>query len=436
MASQQTQVDGLLPHNCATVWQQLYDLRRDWHPLVEQQQWQLGPSGQVQLQFTTEDGSHYCEQRTFLSHSKHWLGYRMVSGIAGIDAYSGWVELQQQAQACHISWQAKVTAEHTLARRIADASKPILQAGIDALDKAQALTIDGTPDVPLLSPLPISKETLPGTPDLQVHCCNIQPQPKVLLVFLHGIGGAGSNWHHQLARLGHLIPSVALDLRGYGGSQLGPKNTQINDYHQDILRLKQHYGAEKLILCGLSYGAWIATSFACLHSHIMQGLIVSGGCTGMSEATEAERQAFLQSRQVPLSRGQTPADFAASVVALICGSQATAEQKQLLQQSMAAIPADTYADALQCFCSPPERLAFNHLRCPILLMTGDEDKLASEEEITSLALRLHNLTLVDQGPAWVQLEILANCGHVCNILQAEAYTQHLVNFVSTCIESC
>ena len=58
----------------------------------------------------------------------------------------------------------------------------------------------------------------------------------------------------------------------------------MDGYCADILRVAKVLGARRLVLVGLSYGAWIATSFAMRHSDTLAGLVLSGGCTGMSEA--------------------------------------------------------------------------------------------------------------------------------------------------------
>ena len=59
------------------------------------------------------------------------------------------------------------------------------------------------------------------------------------------------------------------------------------------------------------------------HRDKLAGLILSGGCTGMSEAGPEEREAFRLSREVPLDAGQTPKDFAPAVVNIIAGPNAS-----------------------------------------------------------------------------------------------------------------
>ena len=65
---------------------------------------------------------------------------------------------------------------------------------------------------------------------------------------------------------------------------MGFRQSTIDDYCEDILRVMAAFNADKIILCGLSYGSWIVTSFAMRRPDKLAGLVLSGGCAGMSEA--------------------------------------------------------------------------------------------------------------------------------------------------------
>ena len=246
-----------------------------------------------------------------------------------------------------------------------------------------------------------------------------------LCLFLHGIGGARGNWLPQVKAAGGVMHAAALDLRGYGGSALGGAPSTVDDYCNDILRVRDALGADRLVLVGLSYGAWIATSFAMRHPGLLAGLVLSGGCTGMSEAGIEERERFRESRRVPLDAGQTPADFAPSVVKVLAGPNASEAVREQLLASMAAIPSPTYRDALDCFTDPPERFDFSRLAMPVLMMTGEYDRLAPPAEIRGVADRIHALSPAPD----IRYEVIADAGHVCNVEQPGTYNRILLDFL-------
>jgi pimeloyl-ACP methyl ester carboxylesterase len=158
---------------------------------------------------------------------------------------------------------------------------------------------------------------------------------------------------------------------------------------------------------------------------MLAGLVLSGGCTGMSEAGPDEREAFRVSREVPLNAGQVPADFAPAVVKVLAGPNATDATRQALLASMAAIPASTYRDALVCFTNPLERFDFARLTMPVLMMTGEHDRLAPPAEIRGVAGRIW-----DSAPQPdVRFEVIGDAGHVCNVEQPDAYSRTLIDFL-------
>ena len=219
--------------------------------------------------------------------------------------------------------------------------------------------------------------------------------------------------------------AAALDLRGYGDSSLGARQSTVDDYCADILRVAQKLGAKRLVLVGLSYGSWIATSFAMRHPEMLDALVLSGGCTGMSEAGPDEREAFRVSREVPLDAGQAPADFAPAVVKVLASPGASEAVRQRLHDSMAAIPAATYRDALRCFTNPLERFDFSRLTMPVLMMTGEHDRLAPPPEIRGVAGRIWDMAPQPD----VRFEVIAGAGHVCNVEAPEAYNGPLLDLL-------
>jgi pimeloyl-ACP methyl ester carboxylesterase len=93
--------------------------------------------------------------------------------------------------------------------------------------------------------------------------------------------------------------------------------------------------------------------------------------------------------------------------------------------SMAAIPSATYRDALTCFTNPPERFDFSRLSMPVLMMTGEFDRLASPGEIRGVAGRIHDAVPM----ADVRYETIPDAGHVCNVEQPEIYNRILLELL-------
>lgn len=398
-----------------------------WHPAVATMEAERGADGALVRAFTVQgEETVYRERLCYRSDSDRELAYRHLQGIAGVDDYAARLSVTADGQGGSvITMSATLTAPMPRAAQIAAGTTAIFEAGIAAL-AAQAETGGRADMAPVVGPdpVPVVTEFIDGAPRLAVSVTPDRPGP--LCLFLHGIGGHRSNWDAQLPVAAGHMRAAALDLRGYGDSALGPEQSCVDDYCADILRIRAAFGNRKLVLCGLSYGAWIATSFAMRHPDMLAGLVLAGGCTGMSEAEPETRAAFRDSRTAPMDAGQTPADFAPDVVQVIAGPQASDAVRDTLRRSMAMIPVATYRDAVTCFTSPGERFDFARLTMPVLVMTGEHDRLAPPGEIRSVAQRI-----CDSEPqSDVRFEELAGAGHVCNLEAPEMFNRTLSDFLA------
>jgi pimeloyl-ACP methyl ester carboxylesterase len=411
-------------HSAEQVWTLLRGFLWDWHPAIATMQAQRSDQGALIRAFKVQSEDRlYREQLTYFSDSARRLSYRHLEGIAGAQRYEAQVSVTPTDTGCCIEMRADIWATGTRANEIAEGTQVIFDSTIAALDMAVA-TVPARVTVPSVAPQTnIQHHTSEGAPRLAL--TTTPSQRGSLCLFLHGIGGARSNWKNQLPVTATHMRAAALDLRGYGDSALGPDQSTVDDYCNDILRVMAEFGTDKLVLCGLSYGAWIATSFAMRHPDKLAGLILSGGCTGMSEASEAARDGFRNAREGPLDAGQTPADFAPEVVGMLCAPGATDAVREELRVSMAQIPVATYRDALGCFTNPQEVFDFSKLTMPILMITGEHDRLAPPSEISQVAERIHNGAALPD----VRFEVLRGAGHVCNVEDPAAYNALLADFL-------
>lgn len=469
MAREMVQVRRLVPLAPDAVWAVVRDFCGTWHPWIATMAKERGPQGEIVRAFTVQgEATTYREQQTYASDSDRVLGYTHLEGIRDCEAYDARITVTPvEAGGSVIGWTATIRAPAARLAGICEGTKAVFEAGIAALATAKApdarpadhpgpapvetLIFDDLPRLALtvtlapppqpsptggeggarneaLRPLPGAAGPLPplwGRAGVGGHAGDAHHAPDTLCLFLHGIGGDRTNWLPQLQAVGSIMPAAALDLRGYGDSTLGPRQSTVDDYCADILRVAEKLGAKRLVLVGLSYGSWIATSFAMRHPEMLAGLVLSGGCTGMSEAGPDEREAFRVSREVPMNAGQVPADFAPTVVKVLAGPDATEDTRRALYDSMAAIPAATYRDALNCFTNPLERFDFARLTIPVLMMTGEHDRLAPPAEIRAVAGRIWDAAARPD----VRFEVIPGAGHVCNVEKPELYNRHLLDFL-------
>ena len=408
------------------IWGVVGDFSEPWHPAIDRMWSEQDSRGSQIRAFTVEGGATvYREQLSYFSDSERTYSYSHLEGISGIDAYSASLSVTEGMEGGSlVTMTASITADQTRAVEAAVGTKMIFDMGLAALAQLPKQSTSLSTGPVGFCDSETKQMILSGNPRLALEMTPKKPGP--LCLFLHGIGGRCSNWSPQMVVAGSVMQAAALDLRGYGESSLGSDQSTVEDYCSDILRVREALGVDKLVLCGLSYGAWIATSFAMRYPNLLSGLVLSGGCTGMSEASLKEREAFQASREVPINKGLTPAKFAPDVVEVLAGPKASADTRELLLKSMAAIPTETYRDALTCFARPTEQFEFSKLTMPVLLMTGEFDRLAPPQEIKDIASRIFEQ--VSQPD--VRFEIIDVAGHVCNVENPDLYNRHLRNFLN------
>ena len=116
----------------------------------------------------------------------------------------------------------------------------------------------------------------------------VKSRPTTPVLFLHGLDSSSHTWRHILSDLEALerpIPSVALDLRGCGYSDLGdPKDfnpdSLVEDIHEFVSSSNsgheyfQRHNSQKFVLCGHSMGGRIAMSYAAKYPEDIAALII------------------------------------------------------------------------------------------------------------------------------------------------------------------
>jgi pimeloyl-ACP methyl ester carboxylesterase len=98
-----------------------------------------------------------------------------------------------------------------------------------------------------------------------------QDPPLVLL--LHGFPEFWWSWRHQLPALaGHGYRAVAMDLRGYGGSDKPPRGYDPVTLARDVVGVVKALGARRAVVVGQGWGGYVGWTAATLHPANVQGL--------------------------------------------------------------------------------------------------------------------------------------------------------------------
>ena len=120
------------------------------------------------------------------------------------------------------------------------------------------------------------------------------------LLFLHGNGSSGLNWHQQIDFFRDRYRVIAYDSINHGHSGNSPRNEPEPDRVDELEAVLAALGIERPILCGHSMGGSTVVRWACRHPSSAAALVVSGSGvarsgSGAPRAAEPlpESEAFL-----------------------------------------------------------------------------------------------------------------------------------------------
>jgi 3-oxoadipate enol-lactonase len=259
----------------------------------------------------------------------------------------------------------------------------------------------------------------------------IAPAPRIavehmgsgpLVVFLHGIGGNRTNWRDQLPRFSRHFHAVAWDARGYGLSDDYEGPLSYDDFCSDLIRLLDHFKAEKAHLVGLSMGGFIAQDFYGHYPNRVATMVLADTRPGWEQAFDpAAREEFLRLRLKPLQEGRTVAEMAPAVARSLMGASAGEEIFERLVESMAALHKESYMKSVVARGLWKPVLDPKSVAVPTLVVVGTEDRLTPPPMARAIAAAIPGARLAEIPAA----------GHLSNIEQPAAFNEIVLGFLTT-----
>ena len=105
------------------------------------------------------------------------------------------------------------------------------------------------------------------------HVAECGPLDGRLVLLLHGFPEMWWAWRHQLPALASAgYRAVAMDLRGYGGSDKTPRGYDPVTLAQDVSGVAKSLGGRRAVLVGHGWGGYVAWATTVLHSRVVAAL--------------------------------------------------------------------------------------------------------------------------------------------------------------------
>ena len=125
------------------------------------------------------------------------------------------------------------------------------------------------------------------------------------LILIHGLNGDLTGWVLVMAELSKYYRTLALDVRGHGGTSKPDRLYSIKGFSEDFYEFMNQLKVPKAHILGLSMGGAIAQQFALDHPEMIRSLVL---VSTFSYVDEKAHGAFTRLRQTLKERGY-PAFF-------------------------------------------------------------------------------------------------------------------------------
>lgn len=250
----------------------------------------------------------------------------------------------------------------------------------------------------------------------------LHPDSQQWVTFVHGAGGSSSIWYKQVKEFKLHFNVLLIDLRGHGKSQEMFERYFSNEYNfenisRDVLDVLDHLKIQQTHFVGISLGTILMRNICELAPDRVKSLIMGGAVTrlnvrskllvGLGNATKRFipymwLYKFFAWIIMPRKRNQESRILFANQAKKLC-------QKEFVRWFNLTYKLNPL---LRYFNE-------NDTRLPTLYLMGDEDYMFLPQVMQ--LVRKHTTSV---------LEVIPDCGHVCNVEQPEVFNKSAIRFIS------
>jgi pimeloyl-ACP methyl ester carboxylesterase len=206
------------------------------------------------------------------------------------------------------------------------------------------------------------------------------------LLFIHGLSGCWQNWLENIPFFAREHRVLAVDLPGFGQSEMPEKAISISGYADTIDALMTELDIETAQIIGNSMGGFIGAETAIRHSDRVERLVLVAAAGLSIEHVRTERKKGLRHRAENvaffyLGWLASQSDVVArrrrlrTALMLLVAAHPEKLPPALTIEQVSGSGKPGFSDALDAMCDYPLRDRLQHISCPTFIVWGDKDRL-------------------------------------------------------------
>lgn len=240
------------------------------------------------------------------------------------------------------------------------------------------------------------------------------------VVLLHAFPLSSAMWIDQRNDLSDIARVITPDLRGFGGSQLGPDEPSLDHVADDVAAKLDGLGLDRVVLGGLSMGGYAAMAFLRRHPDRVLAVVLADTKATADAAPARDRRERIAAR---LDAEGTVEALVDEVLPALCGPTTRRDRPLVLGRVkglVAAAPPAAAAWAQRAMAARPDSLeVLRSVAVPALVVLGDEDELSTRADADAM---------VDALPD-ARLAVLTGSGHLSAIEVPDEFTAAVRGFL-------
>jgi 3-oxoadipate enol-lactonase len=239
------------------------------------------------------------------------------------------------------------------------------------------------------------------------------------VVLLHGYPFNRSIWREQVAGLSANYRIITPDLRGHGETTVGDTTPTMAEMARDVAALLDELGIERVTLCGLSMGGYVALAFY-RHFPLRVRALVLADTRPQTDTPEARRNREEQARKILQEGMESIADdFLKKVLTAATISERPEITERVRQMILKTNPQGA-ANALRAMAARPDQTEFlEEISAQTLILVGSEDQITP----------LKDAELMHREIGGSRLEIIEGAAHLSNLERPAEFNHALKDFL-------
>ena len=233
------------------------------------------------------------------------------------------------------------------------------------------------------------------------------------LVLIHGLGESIEGWTYQYDEFSKHFRVVALDLRGFGLSDL-PETVSVADFARDVVNLMEHLELEKANLLGLSMGGIVCMEFYSRYPEKVNSLILANTLHKLPEEARSMFEQRLKLLESSPDMGQI-ADF----IAKTSIHQDREDLREMVRTILMKNNKDFYAKVTAELGKVNYEPLQPKIRVPTLVITAEYDITTPSALGREIARLIPNSELVE----------VKNSAHLAKLENPKEFNRYVVEFL-------